>query len=153
MQKRHINNRQHAIPFRQQFLEQLAEEYPFFCSLILLSKLIYFSLKSIDRKLEADRREQVDKKDKLTRLLRRTDKSDKGVACLLREAEVCMQRPISLYVGYLTSGFEYFSRGFARAVDQTRHKVDQHTIRRALFDTSIRFLKSSFYPTKKFTKP
>ena len=44
-------------------------------------------------------------------------------------------------VGYLTSGFEYFRGGFAQAVDQTKHKVDQHTTRRALFDTSISFLK------------
>ena len=45
------------------------------------------------------------------------------------------------YVGYLTSGFEYFSGGFAQAVDQTKHKVDQHTACRALFDTSISFFK------------
>ena len=44
-------------------------------------------------------------------------------------------------VGYLTSGFEYFPVGFAQAVDQTKHKVDQHTTRRALFDTLISFLK------------
>ena len=46
-----------------------------------------------------------------------------------------------LHVGYLTSGFEYFPGGFAQAVDQAKHKVDQHTTRRALFDTSISFLK------------
>ena len=44
-------------------------------------------------------------------------------------------------VGYLTSGFECFPGGFAQAVDQTKHKVDQHTTRRVLFDTFISFLK------------
>ena len=44
-------------------------------------------------------------------------------------------------IGYLTSGFEYFPVGFAQAADQTKHKVDQHTTRRALFDALISFLK------------
>ena len=59
----------------------------------------------------------------------------------------------SCYVGYLTSEFEYFSGGFAQEMDQTKHKVDQHTTRRALFDTSISFFKWPFYTTKKFKKP
>ena len=45
------------------------------------------------------------------------------------------------HVGCLTSGFKYFPGGFAQAVDQTKHKVDQHTTHRALFHTSISFLK------------
>ena len=44
-------------------------------------------------------------------------------------------RPVKGDIGYLTSGFEYFSGGFVQAVGtQTKHKVDQHTTRRALFD-------------------
>ena len=39
------------------------------------------------------------------------------------------------HVGYLTSGFKYFSGEFGQA-------VDQHTTRRALFDTSISFLST-----------
>ena len=63
-------------------------------------------------------------------------------------------RPVNGHVEYLMSGFEYFSGGFAQAVGtQTKHKVDQHTTRRALFDTSISFLKCPFYSTTKFTKP
>ena len=52
---------------------------------------------------------------------------------------MCDVHPVR-QIGYLTTGFEYFPGGFAHAVDQTKHKVDQHTTRRALFDTSISFL-------------
>ena len=60
---------------------------------------------------------------------------------------------MNFYVGYLTSGFEYFPVGFAQAVDQPKQTMDQYRTRRALFDTLISFLKSPSYPTKKFTKP
>ncbi|CAF4562791.1 unnamed protein product, partial [Rotaria sp. Silwood2] len=64
MQKRHINNRQRAISFRQQFIEQLIE-----------------SFRKIDRQVKADLQKEV-------------DSNDKRVACFLRELEIVHARKI-----------------------------------------------------------
>ncbi|CAF2859883.1 unnamed protein product [Rotaria sp. Silwood2] len=57
MQRRHVNNRQHTIPFRQQFIEQIVHDF-----------------QEIDRKLEMDYRKQAEKKDQQTaRLLRQLE--------------------------------------------------------------------------------
>jgi len=54
MQTRHVHNRQHAIPFRQQFIEQLVHD-----------------AREIDRKIKADRRKYAEKIDKQNGRLRR----------------------------------------------------------------------------------
>ncbi|UJR19639.1 hypothetical protein I4U23_022773 [Adineta vaga] len=53
-QTRHVNNRQHAIPFAQQFLDQLLEDCEY-----------------INRQIEVDRREQAEQTDKENARLRR----------------------------------------------------------------------------------
>lgn len=64
-QTRHVNNRQHSIPFRQEFIEQMANEYVAFSFLLTrIFACIWLSIQEVSRIVAADQQKEAELKDK-----------------------------------------------------------------------------------------